>query len=101
MNDKTVAVLGGGSWGTVLANLAAERGFKTTLWMRDNEVVEQVNLGKQNSKYLPGYILSDNLLATNEIEAISSSDTAFTFAFPDFLKIEIKVAMSSAFSVSL
>ena len=58
MNDKTVAVLGGGSWGTVLANLSAERGFKTTLWMRDNEVVEQVNLEKQNSKYLPGYIFS-------------------------------------------
>jgi glycerol-3-phosphate dehydrogenase (NAD(P)+) len=50
MNDKTVAVLGGGSWGTVLANLAAERGFKTTLWMRDNEVVEQVTIFLQPMK---------------------------------------------------
>ena len=65
MNDKTVTVLGGGSWGTVLANLAAERGFKTTLCMRDIEVVEQVNLEKQNSKFLPAYILSDYLLATH------------------------------------
>ena len=93
MNDKTVAVLGGGSWGTVLANLSAERGFKTTLWMRDNEVVEQVNLEKQNSKYLPGYILSDNLLATNEIEAISSSDlVVFCIPSDSFRDIAQKAA---------
>ena len=93
MNNKTVAVLGGGSWGTVLANLAAERGFKTTLWMRDSRVVEQVNLEKQNSKYLPGYKLSDNLVATSEMEAISSSDlVVFCIPSDSFRDIAKKAA---------
>jgi len=93
MNNKTVAVLGGGSWGTVLANLAAERGFKTTLWMRDSGVVEQVNLEKQNSKYLPGYKLSDNLVATSEMEAISSSDlVVFCIPSDSFRDIAKKAA---------
>ena len=74
MDNKTIAVLGGGSWGTVLANLAAEKGFNTILWMRDLAVVDQVNLQKKNTKYLPDYGLSKNLKATTEIEAISAAD---------------------------
>jgi len=74
MDNKTIAVLGGGSWGTVLANLAAEKGFNTILWMRDLAVVDQVNLQKENTKYLPDYGLSKNLKATTEIEAISAAD---------------------------
>ena len=34
MNKKTISVLGGGSWGTVLANLAAKNNNEVFLWMR-------------------------------------------------------------------
>ena len=37
-----VAVLGGGSFGTVIANLAAGNGCPTTQWLRDADLVEEM-----------------------------------------------------------
>jgi len=69
---RKVAVLGGGSWGTVLANLAALNGSKVTLWMRDKKNVESINKSNINKKYLPDYPLHENLKATHEIEDIKA-----------------------------
>ena len=74
MNKKTISVLGGGSWGTVLANLAAKNDNEVFLWMRDSETCKSINEEKINFKYLPKYLLEENLYATTEIEQISSSD---------------------------
>ena len=70
---KEIAVLGGGSWGTVLANLAAINGNKVTLWMRDETNVESINTNSLNKKYLPDYLLDRRLIATSNIEDIESS----------------------------
>ena len=70
---KEIAVLGGGSWGTVLANLAAINGNKVTLWMRDEANVESINTNSLNTKYLPDYLLDRQLVATSNIEDIESS----------------------------
>ena len=48
MKSKNISVLGGGSWGTVLANLASSNKHDVTLWMRDSTVVEEVNKSKRN-----------------------------------------------------
>tara|TARA_Y100000590_G_scaffold253706_1_gene284983 strand:+ start:11243 stop:12247 length:1005 start_codon:yes stop_codon:yes gene_type:complete len=69
---RKVAVLGGGSWGTVLANLAALNGSKVTLWMRDKKNAESINKSNINKKYLPDYPLHENLKATHEIEDIKA-----------------------------
>ena len=70
---KEIAVLGGGSWGTVLANLASINGNKVTLWMRDEANVESINTSSLNKKYLPDYLLDRRLIATSNIEDIESS----------------------------
>ena len=70
---KEIAVLGGGSWGTVLANLASINGNKVTLWMRDEANVESINTNSLNIKYLPDYLLDRRLIATSNIEDIESS----------------------------
>ena len=41
-NNKVV-VLGGGSFGTVLANLAASNGYEVSLWVRDAEQALRIN----------------------------------------------------------
>jgi len=74
MNSKNISVLGGGSWGTVLANLAASNQHNVTLWMRDSEVVEEVNKSKRNSKYLPELKLEGNINATDDISLIKNSE---------------------------
>jgi len=74
MNSKNISVLGGGSWGTVLANLAASNQHNVTLWMRDSEVVEEVNKSKRNFKYLPELKLEGNINATEDISLINNSE---------------------------
>ena len=60
----TVAVLGGGSFGTVIANIIACNGHRVRLFLRNQQRAESINSHRQNVEYLPGYMLHDKLLAT-------------------------------------
>ena len=78
MKKQSVCVLGGGSFGTVLANIMANNGHQVSQWVRDKEQVEEINLTGLNSRYLPNTPLHQQLLATSNLEqAIKESDTLF------------------------
>lgn len=69
-----VAVLGGGSWGTTVASLAAERS-STMIWLRDEKAVADINTNHRNSKYLGDLALSSKLQATTSLEeAVDRAD---------------------------
>lgn len=73
-----VAVLGGGSFGTVLANLAAENGHPTTLWLRDEAQLADMNAIRENSRYLPGFKLAEALRFSSDLATvISVADIVF------------------------
>ena len=55
-----VAVIGGGSWGTTVAHLAAHT-VPTVLWARRSDLAEEINEHHTNDRYLPGYKLHDYL----------------------------------------
>lgn len=60
----SIAVLGAGSWGTVLAHHLAAQGHDVLLWARDPELVRVVNQQHRNPGYLPGRTLHQSLRAT-------------------------------------
>ena len=73
-----VAVLGGGSFGTVIANIIAGNGHHVRLWLRNNALAESINDQRQNSEYLPGYLLDDKLEATASLaDAVEAVDVLF------------------------
>ena len=74
MNRKNISVLGGGSWGTVLAYLASLNGNQVNLWMRDNDLAEEINNTRTNKRYLPNLDLGKNITTTSQIEDIKESD---------------------------
>jgi glycerol-3-phosphate dehydrogenase (NAD(P)+) len=74
MNRKNISVLGGGSWGTVLAYLASLNGNQVNLWMRDNDLAKEINNTRINKRYLPNLDLGKNITATSQIEDIKESD---------------------------
>ena len=74
MNRKNISVLGGGSWGTVLAYLASLNGNQVNLWMRDNNLAEEINNTRINKRYLPNLDLGKNITATSQIQDIKESD---------------------------
>lgn len=78
VGNYKVAVLGGGSFGTVIANLVAANGNPTQLWMRNSKLADEINRTRENIEYLPGYKLADGLDATDKLaEAVSSADVVF------------------------
>jgi len=75
---QRVAVLGGGSFGTVLANLAATSGSPTTLWLRDEAQMAEMSRGRENSRYLPGFHLHDSLGFSTDLGAtVAAADIIF------------------------
>ncbi len=51
---QIVAVLGGGSFGSAIANLLAENGHAVRLWMRDPQQAEAILQTRENPRYLKG-----------------------------------------------
>ena len=64
-----IAVIGGGAWGTTLADLLARKGEGVTLWAREREVVESVNRRHVNEVFLPGATLVPSLRAEPDMSA--------------------------------
>jgi glycerol-3-phosphate dehydrogenase (NAD(P)+) len=65
-----IGVIGGGAWGTALAQVAAEGG-ETLLWAREPEVVETVNADHENRLFLPGIALNPAIRATGALDALA------------------------------
>jgi glycerol-3-phosphate dehydrogenase (NAD(P)+) len=64
-----IAVLGAGSWGTALASLLARNGHRTVLWGRNAEQVRCINEQHENTRYLPGIALPEQLAASTDLPA--------------------------------
>jgi glycerol-3-phosphate dehydrogenase (NAD(P)+) len=62
-----ITVVGGGAWGTALADLLARKGDSVTLWAREPEVVEAVNRQHANPLFLPGAQLAPALRAEADL----------------------------------
>ncbi|MCP4466469.1 MAG: NAD(P)H-dependent glycerol-3-phosphate dehydrogenase [Halieaceae bacterium] len=73
-----VAVLGGGSFGTAIANIMAENDHQVCLWMRNQERADEINSQHINSVYLPDYPLNEKLLASTDLaSAVSHCEIVF------------------------
>jgi glycerol-3-phosphate dehydrogenase (NAD(P)+) len=76
-----VTVVGGGSWGTTVASLAAENG-PTTLWARSVETAREVSEQHTNGRFLDDRQLPESLGATADLaEAVADADVV-AFAVP-------------------
>jgi glycerol-3-phosphate dehydrogenase (NAD(P)+) len=69
----TIGIVGGGAWGTALANAAAAAGRDVTLWMRDADVAREIETTRVNARYLPGVRLSERVRATAEPSALRAA----------------------------
>lgn len=69
-----LGVIGGGAWGTALAQVAAAGGGDTLLWAREPDVVTGVNAAHENRLYLPGIPLNPAIRATGDLADTASCD---------------------------
>ena len=70
-----IGVIGAGSWGTTLANLLAKKGFTTTLWVYEEELIGPIATNRENHLYLPGVELDEKIVPTGSLkEACQNKD---------------------------
>ena len=74
MSIDRLAVIGGGAWGTALAQVAASGGKDVLLWALEDDVVTAINKIHENPVYLKGLKLSPSIRATSNFSELSAVD---------------------------
>ena len=69
-----IGVIGGGAWGTALAQVAARGGEEVLLWAREPEVVASINHAHENARFLAGIALPESIRATGSLGDLAGCD---------------------------
>lgn len=81
MTEK-IAVLGAGSWGSVLAKVLVENGHEVALWSNSQAQVDELNQQHTNAKYLPDLIYPEALKATTDLKSAVKDAGTVLFVVP-------------------
>jgi len=80
--EQPIAVLGGGSFGTAVANLLAENGHSVRQWMRDPQQAEAIRLNRENPRYLKGIKILPGVTAVTDLPATIAGSSLIFVALP-------------------
>ncbi len=72
--DPHIGVIGAGAWGTALAMLANRAGSTSTLWTRNERVLQAVLDRRENAQYLPEIFIDPAIGITSDLEALEKCD---------------------------
>ncbi len=91
MEQKTVGVIGGGAWGTGIAQALARGGHKVEIWALEDDVVASINNEHENKRFLPGFKLSENVTCSADIWQVAFGKEFIFVASPSiFLETTLK-----------
>ncbi|MDR1029119.1 MAG: NAD(P)H-dependent glycerol-3-phosphate dehydrogenase [Clostridiales Family XIII bacterium] len=81
-NGRTIGLIGGGSWGTALANLLGNAGHRVRIWDLNEELLADMERDRENKRYLPGVAICDNVTVAHRLaDALDGAGLAL-FAVP-------------------
>ena len=69
-----LGVIGGGAWGTALAQVASSGGREILVWALESDVVEAINAPHENPAFLPGVPLNPTIRATSDLTELNGCD---------------------------
>ncbi len=83
---QRVGILGGGAWGTALAQSVLRAGRDVTLWALESETVSEINSHHTNRVYLPGAALDPAIKATAKVKDLADADLLLLVVPSQFLR---------------
>ena len=60
-----IGVVGAGSWGTTMGQLLAAKGYQVDLWVYEEDLCRTIRETRENTYYLPGFLLHENIVAAS------------------------------------
>jgi glycerol-3-phosphate dehydrogenase (NAD(P)+) len=94
MTIQRISVLGGGAWGTALAQTCARAGRDVALWEFDAGNAEHLQKQRE-SRFLPGVNLEDQIAVTRDLKDAAQSD-AVLLVVPAQAMRSVLVALAPA-----
>ncbi len=79
---SSLAVIGGGAWGTALAVLLADRHAQVRLWAFEADLVEEMGRSRENAVYLPGIRIPERVRITASLETALAGSSLALFVVP-------------------
>lgn len=73
MSEQTIGIVGGGAWGTALAQSQCLAGRRVLIWAHEPETVSSINERQCNDGFLPGLALSKNIEATGSLADLAGT----------------------------
>ena len=93
--NAQVTVLGAGAWGTAIAKVIAEKKKDVLVWSFEEDVRDDINHKRQNTRYLPNVDLPQTLKATSDITEAVEGKQFLIYAVPSlFLLDTLKKTLS-------
>lgn len=89
---KKVTFYGGGSFGTSLGIMLANKGYEVSIYDREVAVVEDINLNRRNDKYIKELVIPQNVTAYNELDLALEGADCIVLAVPSHI---IRIAANS------
>ena len=82
MNNKRIAVIGGGSWGTALSLHLAEKFEQVNLWVYEKELYDIILKERENRWFLPGIILPQNIIPGTSLKKVLHDQVVILLVVP-------------------
>lgn len=79
---RTVAILGGGSWGTALAQTLSRQGLEVRLWVRTAERAAEIERSRRNLRYLPDLELDQGIAVSHDLDLVCAGAGVVLVAVP-------------------
>lgn len=79
---NNIAVIGGGSWGTALAQHLAAKGLAVRLWVFEKDLASAMETGRVNETYLPGCRLEDTMVFASDFGTVLQGAELALFVTP-------------------
>jgi len=95
-----IGVVGGGSWGTALANHMALKGLAVDLWVREEDVYRQIKEKGINETFLPGIELSNGIRPVQSFKEVSKEKDIVLIVVPSHFFRDILTKLSPFLSSS-
>jgi len=79
---KSIGVIGAGAWGTALAQVLSTGGKRVTLWARESELCDDLNAKRENTMFLSGVPLHEDMKFSNDLSATTQSSEILLIVSP-------------------
>ncbi|KJY58842.1 Glycerol-3-phosphate dehydrogenase [NAD(P)+] [Lactobacillus kimbladii] len=77
-----IAVLGAGSWGTVLGSMLADKGYEIVLYGNNEKVNGEVNQHHTNEHYMKNWQVNETVTATGDLKQALKAAEIVLFVLP-------------------